>query len=89
MNIESAVRESLKSIQDCSGRAWRELTTEDRPIGILDGFDSYAAVEATTELERILGCELKLDMAFADGATCLTFGQACARVEAALKHTNH
>ena len=87
MDIANAVQQSLKSIQTRSGRTWRELSADECPIGSLDGFDSYAAVEATSELERVLGRELKLDMAFADGTTRLTLRQACERVEAALRVT--
>ena len=49
----------LQEIQTLSGRGNSPITSQTRPIGDLEGFDSLNGEEATVLLEAELGCELK------------------------------
>ena len=77
----TVIRTSLRAIQALSGRPWREVQPDECPSDRLDGFDSYASVEATTDIENRLGRKLEADTVFYDGKKALTLRQACKRVE--------
>jgi len=76
------------TVQSRSGRVWTELTNDDTPIGSLDGFDSYAGIEATSQLEQLLGRSLELTSAFADDNKVLTVREVCARVEDTIRNSS-
>jgi acyl carrier protein len=67
-----------------SGRPWREVSLDECPSDRLDGFDSYASVEATTEIEKKLGKQLVADTVFYNDRNALTLRQVCDRVESLL-----
>ena len=54
---------------------------DECPRDRLDGFDSYASVEATTELEKKLGRKLDVDTLFYNGRNALTLRDVCSRLE--------
>ncbi len=83
--VRKAVRTSLENIQNLSGRAWKDLGDEDCPIGTLDGFDSYVAIETTAEIEYHLGRKLDIINAFANDNKALTMREVVDLVEEKLK----
>jgi acyl carrier protein len=50
--INSAILEAPGYIQTASGREWKPLSPESKPLGDLDGFDSLSAVEVTVAIEQ-------------------------------------
>lgn len=72
----------LKEVQEISGREWQPIDPKERPIGVLDGFDSLSAVEVTVMIEERLGCKLPLKTLFVsdDGKRALTLGEVSDRV---------
>lgn len=85
--LATVVRSCMQSIQTLSGRPWREVSLDECPCDRLDGFDSYASVEATTELEKKLGKKLHADTVFYNGKDALTLREVCNRVESLLAPT--
>jgi acyl carrier protein len=82
--LTTLVRTCMRSIQTLSGRPWREVSLDECPHERLDGFDSYASVEATTEIEKLLGRKIDADTVFYNGKSALTLRQVCDRVESLL-----
>jgi acyl carrier protein len=78
------IRSCMESIQILSGRSWREVSPDECPSDRLDGFDSYASVETTTEIEKRLGKKLTADTVFYNGKNALTLREVCDRVESLL-----
>ena len=59
--IRDLVIRSLLDNQEDGARAIpaiEQLTDDVCPIGDLDGFDSYSAMETVVELSDLLGCEI-------------------------------
>ena len=80
--LKSVVLDVLRNIQEMSGRKWRSLGDEAKPIGGLDGFDSLSAVEATVMIEEKLGFSFDLDSLFVsnDGKRALTLKEISKRL---------
>jgi hypothetical protein len=78
------IRSCMRAIQTLSGRQWREVGPDECPVDRLDGFDSYASVEATSEIEKRLGKKLDADTVFFDGTKPLTLREVCGRVDSLL-----
>jgi hypothetical protein len=53
--VTDALTQALSEIQSCSGRSVSQITSETRPIGDLEGFDSVNAVETAAILSGHLG----------------------------------
>jgi hypothetical protein len=53
--VTDALTQVLSDIQSCSGRSISQITSETRPIGDLEGFDSVNAVETAAQLSGHLG----------------------------------
>src|SRR5687767_2568066 len=82
--IQKAVLEVLREVQEISGRPWKALPATARPIGDLEGFDSLCSVEATVMVEEKLGCgELKAHSFFVseDGALALSVQETTKRIQ--------
>ncbi len=81
--IESIVIEVLEAVQETSGEAYIEVGPDDRPIGVLDGFDSLTGLEATAMVEKRIGCEIERASAFVskDGRRALTLAETCEYLE--------
>lgn len=59
--IRAAVLSALEEIQVESGREWKPLTDNSRPIGTLAGFDSPNGVEFCCAIEVKLHCKIPDD----------------------------
>lgn len=46
---------AITQVQEASGRKVQAMTSDTRPLGDLDGFDSLSSVEATLFLSETLG----------------------------------
>jgi hypothetical protein len=83
-NIQSAVIDVLKQVQQLSGRAWEGLPNTGIPLNDLAGFDSLCSVEATVMIEERLGCgELKAVSFFIseDGTRPLSILEISTRIQ--------
>lgn len=78
----SLVVKTLRRVQELSGREWRDLDLNAKPIGALEGFDSLSAIETTVLIEGELKCEFDGDSLFvsADGTRALTLQDIAARL---------
>ena len=80
----TAIIRVLEDLQRNSGRACAALTRTTTPLGDLDGFDSYSAIEATVMIETALDCNFKTDNVLAqdtpEGRRALTIGEAAQQV---------
>src|ERR1700741_4388387 len=56
IEIQAAIFDVLKDVQELSGRQWVPLPATAKPIGVLAGFDSLCSIETTVLLELKLGC---------------------------------
>jgi hypothetical protein len=54
--MRTLVVTALNDLQILSGRPTANLTGVSKPIGTLEGFDSFNGVELTCELEKKLAC---------------------------------
>lgn len=61
-DIEDALIESIREIQEMSGRSTRGITASSVPLRDIDGFDSLNAVEALCNLSKKLKREFKGDI---------------------------
>ncbi len=61
--IKTELKKVLAEIQGKTGRAPMAISDETRPMQDLAGFDSFNAVEASTELSAQLDCYFKPDVA--------------------------
>ena len=59
--IVSKVIDTVVQVQDVSGRPRAGIGVSTRPVGGVEGFDSYSAVEATVMLSESLGIDLPQD----------------------------
>lgn len=80
--IVNIVTSVLQETQALSGRQWRTLDPNSKPIGHLDGFDSLCGLEATLMLETRFGCSFGQDSVFvsADGGRALTMVEVAALI---------
>jgi len=80
--IRATVLAALQEIQEVSGRAWRDLSDDVKPLGALQGFDSLSAIEATICIEQRLGRELAVETVFVskDNNRPLTLSEVCDQV---------
>jgi hypothetical protein len=86
--IQFAVIDVLREVQTISGRRWTELQPGEKPIGVLEGFDSLSGVEATVMIEQRLGCDgLEIDSMFVsdDGKHALTILEIANRIATLMK----
>ncbi len=75
--LRELVASSLREVQELSGRAWVDLDDDSKVVNVLDGFDSIAAIEATTLIEqRIidqrLGARISVETLFVADRRSLT-----------------
>ena len=59
--IVTKVIETVAQVQDVSGRPSAGIGVSTRPVGGVEGFDSYSGVEATVMLSESLGVDLPED----------------------------
>ena len=57
-DVISKVVETVRVVQETSGRPCGNIGTSTCPIRDLEGFDSISGVEATVILSESLGCQL-------------------------------
>lgn len=57
-NVVSQVIDTVKRIQESSGRTAVGIGPDTRPFRDVEGFDSLSAIEATIILSEVLGQEL-------------------------------
>lgn len=85
--IQTAILEVLREVQEMSGRVWRGLSADARPIGDLEGFDSLLGVEATVLVELKLDCRLDLNTVFVsgDGKVALSVREVAEQIQTHLE----
>lgn len=85
--IAAAVLDVVRDVQKLSGRTWKGLRDDEKPIGDLDEFDSLLGVEATVLIENKIGFRLNLNTVFvsADGKRALTVREIAARIDTELR----
>ena len=59
--IVTKVIETVAQVQDVSGRSSAGIGMSTRPVGGVEGFDSYSGVEATVMISKSLGVDLPID----------------------------
>ncbi|MDE2824068.1 MAG: hypothetical protein OXK79_11265 [Chloroflexota bacterium] len=59
--IVNKVIETVAQVQDVSGRSSADIGVSTRPVGGVEGFDSYSGVEATAMLSASLAIDLPKD----------------------------
>ena len=59
--IVTKIIEIVVQVQDVSGRSNAGIGVSTRPVGGVEGFDSYSSVEATVMLSESLGVDLPED----------------------------
>ena len=85
-DVREKVIQSLKKVQETSGRPVSELDSDTKPIGDLEGFDSLSGVETTVHLSELLGHEISDDNIFfsEDGSRALSIAQITDSLHAAM-----
>ena len=76
--IVTKVIETVTQVQDVSGRSNAGIGVSTRPVGDVEGFDSYSGVEATVMLSMSLGVDLPNDynpFVSSDGKSALSVGE--------------
>ena len=76
--IVDKVIETVAQVQDVSGRVSTGIGVSTRPVGGLEGFDSYSGVEATMMLSESLKVDLPMDynpFVSSDGERALSVGE--------------
>ena len=76
--IVTKVIETVVQVQDVSGRSSAGVGVSTRPVGGVEGFDSYSGVEATVILSVCLGIDLPNDynpFVSSDGKRALSVGE--------------
>ena len=76
--IVTKVIETVAQVQDVSGRSSAGIGVSSRPVGGVEGFDSYSGVEATAMLSASLGIDLPKDynpFVSSDGKRALSVGE--------------
>ena len=76
--IIAKVIETVVQVQVVSGRSSTGIGLSTRPVGGLEGFDSYSGVEATVMLSHTLGVDLPDDynpFISKDGKRALSVGE--------------
>lgn len=81
--IKSTVIEVLQAVQESSGKAYTDLASDDKPIGMLAGFDSLTGIEATVMIEEKLNCEISQSSVFVSEKNDreLTLEEICGHLE--------
>ncbi|MDE0302669.1 MAG: hypothetical protein OXJ38_05595 [Gammaproteobacteria bacterium] len=81
--IKSIVVEVLQAVQESSGEAYTNLASDDKPIGMLAGFDSLTGIEATVMIEEKLNCEVGRPSVFVSEKDdhALTLAEICEHLE--------
>jgi hypothetical protein len=87
-DIASVITSAISDIQRLSGRD--PIVPDDlliKPIGDLDGFDSYCSIEATVLIGQRLGTTFELESIFIseDGTRALTIDEIVERVATVLR----
>ena len=76
--IVTKVIETVAQVQDVSGRFSAGIGVSTRPVGSVEGFDSYSGVEATVMLSESLKVDLPMDynpFVSSDGKRALSIGE--------------
>ena len=78
-SIKSVVLDVLREVQEISGEEYVNVSTRDKPLSMLTGFDSLKGVEATVMIEERLKCEIERDSLFVsvDGRRATTLEEIC------------
>ena len=90
-DVKTMIIDTLREVQNKSGRQWNNLVSTSVPIRDLDGFDSLLSVEVTVLIEEKLGCgELtdKLNPSLFisnDGRKALSIGEITNEIEKRIK----
>lgn len=83
-NIQAAILETLKLVQESSGRTWENPPLTCKPVLDVEGFDSLCSIEASVLVEEKLGCgELEKGSLFIseDGTQALTIAETAKRIQ--------
>ena len=85
-DVREKLVQSLRQVQESSGRPVGELDSDTKPIGELEGFDSLSGVETTVHLSELLGHEISNENIFfsEDGSRALSVEQITDSLHAAM-----
>jgi hypothetical protein len=80
--LAAVITTAISDIQTLSGRDPSVSGTDVKPIGDLDGFDSYCSIEATVLIGQRLEITFELESIFIseDGNKALSIGEIAERV---------
>jgi len=78
--IKAIVVLALQEHQELSGRQWKTLADDMKPIGALPGFDSLSGIETTIIIEQKLNHLLDSETLFEDGQRAFTVSEICESV---------
>lgn len=85
--IQESIIQTLREVQQMSGRAVGKLEFSTKPIGDLQEFDSLNGVEATVLLSRMLGQEIPDENIFVsrDGSRALSIAEIADNLHVAIR----
>ena len=85
-DVREKVIQSLRQVQEISGRPVGELDSDTKPIGDLEGFDSLSGVETTVLLSELIGHEISGDNIFVSQHenSALSIAEICDSLHAAI-----
>ncbi len=78
--IEKLLSDTVRALQELSGREHVAITARTRPVLDVPGFDSLNGVEATIEVLGQLGLETDFNNIFVEEDKALSISQAAKRL---------